>query len=159
MIKTIKMINGQNDQKEILYWRFQSWFFFSDGSKPTPEEVIVLDDQFQADQPDTKIIPRRTIASKSSAHLDNNQGEEGGTEVPLLPPAKSEPKISNGFIDNNFSPFRSKNAAQNGPKMKVFLPSTKNSFEDDEDEDDSSSASSVSSSPVKEWNVFLVLVH
>ena len=124
--------------------------FFSDGSKPTPEEVIVLDDQFQADQPDTKIIPRRTIASKSSANLDNNQGEEGGTEVPLLPPAKSEPKISNGFIDNNFSPFRSKNAAQNGPKMKVFLPSTKNSFEDDEDEDDSSSASSVSSSPVKE---------
>eukprot|EP00093_Oithona_nana_P011143 11143.XXX_776316_777195_1 [CDS] Oithona nana genome sequencing. len=127
----------------------------SDGSKPIPDEVIILDDHLGgADQPDTKIIPRRTIASKSSAHL--NQGEQGAAAAtvaePLLPPAKSEPKISNGFIDNNFSPFRSKNAAQSGPKMKVFLPN-KNSFDDDEDDDDddsSSASSTASSSPVKE---------
>ena len=115
-----------------------------DAVLPTPEEVIVLDN---IEETDNKVIPRRTIASKSTAHINL-----GDVQEPLLPPAKSEPKIvsnlPNGtLVDNNFSPFRSKSAAQNGPKMKVFLP-TKNSFDGD-DSSMSSEDSSTTSSPMK----------
>ena len=75
--------------------------------------------------------------SKSVAHLGKDSSA-GALNEPLLPPAKSEPKIvashSISNIDNNFSPFRSKSGtAQNGAPLKIFLPSRSQ----DDDEDDS----------------------
>ncbi len=116
---------------------------------PTPDEVISLSSANC--NPDVSssnsVIPRRTTPwSKSSATLDGGGGSGGcgdssnggiGQQQPLLSAAgaKSDSRIAH--VDNNFSPFRSKNAAQNGPKMKVFLPNKSASDdEDDDDEDD-----------------------
>ena len=88
-------------------------------------------------------IPRRT-ASKSVANLEQNGGSLCSSALqPLLPPARSEPKIVTGMaptVPNSFSPYRSKNAAQNGPKMKIFLPKPA-----DTNSDNDSSSSSDSS--------------
>ena len=89
-------------------------------------------------------IPRRTTASKSVANLEQNGGSLCSSALqPLLPPARSEPKIVTGMaptVPNSFSPYRSKNAAQNGPKMKIFLPKPA-----DTNSDNDSSSSSDSS--------------
>ena len=116
----------------------------SGGTLPTPDEVISLpqpppfSSSFEEPRPSEEVstvIPRRSATSwKSSATLD---GEKAGPQLePLLPPAKSESKILFTQVDNNFSPFRSKNAAQNGPKMKVFLPQGPSSDDDDDDDED-----------------------
>lgn len=103
---------------------------------PTPDEVIAL--------PSTDWA-FNTSNSKSVAHLDNLEEEQQQQKL-LLPPAKSEPRIL-GQVDNTFSPFRSKSgSAQNGPKMKVFLPKS-------DQEDSSSSASSVEELPVSREDV------
>lgn len=130
---------------------------------PTPDEVIILPENDRVDGGSTKeealasihndsvhsndsqpvkssVIPRRPATnSKSVANLGESNGSIGALQ-PLLPPAKSEPKIlasgSLTHVDNNFSPFRSKSAAQNGPKMKIFLPN-----HDDEDSDDDNGSS------------------
>ena len=96
-------------------------------------------------------IPRRT-ASKSVANLEQNGGgslcSSSSALQPLLPPARSEPKIVTGMaptVPNSFSPYRSKNAAQNGPKMKIFLPKPA-----DNNSDNDSSSSSDSSEEEEE---------
>ena len=102
-------------------------------SLPTPDEVIPLTPN-EANEETTAAaaavsIPRR---NKSTATLDNVASQEH----PLLP-SKSDSKILQ--VETNFSPYRSKSAAHQGPKMKVFLP-TKNSSDEDDDVDDSSSS-------------------
>lgn len=109
---------------------------------PTPDEVITLENVSPSASESTKdlgnsseaggnsVIPRRSTAWKSAVTLDS-----AVQEPLLLPPAKSDSKIAH--VDNNFSPFRSKNAAQNGPKMKVFLPSKETSSDEEEDENSS----------------------
>lgn len=111
---------------------------------PTPDEVISLENvspsastskettAVEASSSNPSVIPRRSTTWKSAATLGSI---EAAAEPLLLPPAKSDSKIAH--VDNNFSPFRSKNAAQNGPKMKVFLPSAEDSDEDDEDDNSS----------------------
>ena len=121
---------------------------------PTPEEVISLpntsnDSSAFANKADetSVVIPRRSATSswKSSVTLDGDKV----FQEPLLPPAKSDSKIVLAQVDNNFSPFRSKNAAQNGPKMKVFLPSRNSgdaSSEDDEDEESDAEPNNITTS-------------
>lgn len=105
---------------------------------PTPDEVI----QIPTKEEPSVAIPRRSTTWKSSATLEEEKvASQDQAALALLPQAaKSESKILLGHVDNNFSPFRSKSAAQNGPKMKVFLP-TRSSDEEEElssSEDDKS---------------------
>ena len=105
---------------------------------PTPDEVISLPTPTKEKEEPNVAIPRRSTAWKSSAALDEEKATS--PDQALLPQAaKSESKILLAQVDNNFSPFRSKNAAQKGPKMKVFLPNT--SSGDSADDDNSSSSS------------------
>ena len=80
----------------------------------------------------------------------NTLFEENSDQALLPQAAKSESKILLAHVDNNFSPFRSKGAAQNGPKMKVFLP-TKSSGES-ADDDNSSSSSSEDENHIRDFN-------
>merc|ERR1712223_1841355 len=128
---------------------------------PTPEEVISLlptntkdkEDTINSDHRDAPsnnvAIPRRSTSSltwKSAATLDDNAAvvESARPDQALLPQtaSKSESKILLAHVDNNFSPFRSKSgAAQNGPKMKVFLPNKSSGLDSSASEDNSSSSS------------------
>ena len=106
---------------------------------PTPDEVISLPTPTKEKEEPNVAIPRRSTAWKSSAALDEEKA--ASPDQALLPQAaKSESKILLAHVDNNFSPFRSKSAAQKGPKMKVFLPNK--SSGDSADDDNSSSSSS-----------------
>ena len=108
---------------------------------PTPDEVISLPTcpTKEKEEQANVAIPRRSTAWKSSAALDEEKA--ASPDQALLPQAaKSESKILLAHVDNNFSPFRSKSAAQKGPKMKVFLPNK--SSGDSADDDNSSSSSS-----------------
>jgi len=105
---------------------------------PTPDEVISLPTPTKEKEEPNVAIPRRSTAWKSSAALDEEKA--ASPDQALLPQAaKSESKILLAQVDNNFSPFRSKSAAQKGPKMKVFLP---NKSSGDSADDDNSSSSS-----------------
>ena len=99
---------------------------------------VGIDDSDSAITTSSAAIPRRT-ASKSVAHLDRNGSASALLTQPLLPPTRSEPKIIATTVDNNFSPYRSKNAAQNGPKMKIFLPKPASDAGDDTDDESFSS--------------------
>merc|ERR1719273_1272144 len=105
---------------------------------PTPDEVISLPTPTKEKEEPNVAIPRRSTAWKSSAALDEEKA--ASPDQALLPQAaKSESKILLAHVDNTFSPFRSKSAAQKGPKMKVFLP---NKSSGDSADDDNSSSSS-----------------
>jgi len=125
---------------------------------PTPDEVISLptntketedmnnSDHIDALSSNNAAIPRRSTTWKSAATLDDNAAavESARPDQALLPQtaSKSESKILLAHVDNNFSPFRSKSgAAQNGPKMKVFLPNKSSGLDSSASEDNSSSSS------------------
>lgn len=113
---------------------------------PTPDEVISLPTPTKEKEEPNVAIPRRSTAWKSSAALDEEKA--ASPDQALLPQAaKSESKILLAHVDNNFSPFRSKSAAQKGPKMKVFLPNK--SSGDSADDDNSSSSSEDDKSSLK----------
>jgi hypothetical protein len=128
------MLPEEEEEQEVNLSAAARW----QSEDSTSNSAVTGEDQIDNIDQGT-VIPRRTT-SKSVANLDKN-GSTGALLQPLLPPAKSEPKIMSSAtgltqVANNFSPFRSKSAAQNGPKMKIFLPRT------DDDCDDTSSSSS-----------------